>query len=68
MGRRSAARSQLLDAQRMEPASLVPLGLLGDFEARGGRFAQARVYYRRALARDPLDVGLEQLARTGGSS
>jgi hypothetical protein len=68
MGRRPAARAELVQAQRMEPGSLVPLGLLGDFEARGGSFAQARVYYRRALARDPLDVGLEQLARTGGSS
>ena len=66
MGNRAAARAQLEDAQRMIPAGLVPLGLLGDFEARGGDFAQARVYYRRALALDPLDVGLQQLARTGG--
>jgi hypothetical protein len=66
MGERPAARLQLEDARRLEPANLVPLGLLGDFEARGGHFAQARVYYRRALALDPLDVGLQQLARTGG--
>jgi O-Antigen ligase len=66
MGERAAARLQLEDARRLEPASLVPLGLLGDFEARGGHFAQARVDYRRALALDPLDVGLQQLARTGG--
>jgi len=68
MGRRAAAHAELVRAQRIEPDSLVPLGLLGDFEARGGNFAQARVYYRRALAHDPLDTGLQQLARTGGSS
>ncbi|MFI5010338.1 MAG: O-antigen ligase family protein [Solirubrobacterales bacterium] len=66
MGERAAARAQLLDAQRMEPANAVPLGLLGDFEARGGEYAKARIYYRRALALDPLDVGLAQLVRSGG--
>jgi hypothetical protein len=65
-GDRTAARAQLLRAQRLEPASAVPYGLLGDFEARGGRYAQARFYYRRALALDPLDVGLQQLALSGG--
>jgi hypothetical protein len=67
MGNRPAARVQLEDARRLEPTSLVPLGLIGDFDARGGKFAQARVYYRRALSLDPLDVGLQQLAITGGS-
>jgi tetratricopeptide (TPR) repeat protein len=66
MGERSAARAQLQDAQRMEPTNGVPLGLLGDFEARGGDYARARVYYRRALRLDPLDTGLQQLASTGG--
>ena len=61
-----APQAQLEDARRLLPESLVPLGLLGDFEARGGDFAQARVYYRRALALDPRDVGLRQLAQTGG--
>jgi hypothetical protein len=66
MGNRPAARLQLEDARRLEPTSLVPLGLIGDFYARGGKFDQARVYYRRALALNPLDTGLQQLARTGG--
>ncbi|HEY7951617.1 MAG TPA: O-antigen ligase family protein [Solirubrobacteraceae bacterium] len=66
VGNRPAARAQLLQAKRMEPSSQVPLGLLGDFEARGGRYLIARFYYRKALALDPLDVGLEQLARSGG--
>jgi O-Antigen ligase len=65
-GDRRAAFAQLQQALRLEPTSLVPLGLLGDFEARGGRYARARVYYREALVRDPLDTGLGQLARTGG--
>jgi O-Antigen ligase len=66
MGERPAARAQLERARRLEPEGLVPLGLLGDFEARGGHFRAARAYYRQALARDPLDTGLQQLARTGG--
>jgi hypothetical protein len=65
-GNRPAARAQLEQARRLEPTSLAPLGLLGDFEARGGRYARARAYYREALARDPLDTGLLQLAHTGG--
>lgn len=66
MGERPAARAQLLRARHMEPSSQVPLGLLGDFEARGGRYLLARFYYRKALVLDPLDVGLQQLARSGG--
>jgi hypothetical protein len=66
MGERAGARAQLLKAQRLEPASQVPLGLLGDFEARGGDYVKARAYYRRALVLDPLDVGLQQLAGSGG--
>ncbi len=66
MGNRPAAVAQLEQARRLEPESLVPLGLLGDFEARGGHFRAARRYYREALARDPLDTGLQQLALTGG--
>jgi O-Antigen ligase len=66
MDERSAAMAQLQDARRLEPTNEVPLALLGDFEARGGDYARARSYYRRALVLDPLDVGLQQLARSGG--
>jgi hypothetical protein len=66
IGDRAGARAQLLDAQRLEPSSQVPLGLLGDFEARGADYTKARYYYRRALALNPLDTGLQQLARSGG--
>jgi tetratricopeptide (TPR) repeat protein len=65
MGRRGLARRQLRDALRLEPSNSAILGLLGDFEARGGNFAAARAYYRRALALNPLDTGLQQLARIG---
>jgi len=37
--------------------------VIGDFEARGGNLRLARSYYRRALALDPLDTGLQQLAQ-----
>jgi hypothetical protein len=67
-GNRPAALAQLQDARRLEPTSLVPLGLLGDFEARGEHYARARAYYLEALARDPLDTGLQQLAHTGGQT
>jgi O-Antigen ligase len=64
-GDRPAAYAQLLDALALEPSNSATLGVLGDFEARGHRFALARSYYRRALALDPLDTGLQQLARVG---
>jgi tetratricopeptide (TPR) repeat protein len=65
MGRRGLAFRQLHDALRLESSNSAILGLLGDFEARGGNFPAARSYYRRALALDPLDTGLQQLARIG---
>jgi hypothetical protein len=68
MGNRGSAYHQLREALSLEPANFATLGLLGDFEARGRNFAAARMYYRRALALDPLDTGLQQLARIGESS
>jgi tetratricopeptide (TPR) repeat protein len=65
MGDRALAYRQLRDALALEPANSATLGVLGDFEARGHDFAAARAYYRRALALDPLDVGLQQLTRLG---
>jgi tetratricopeptide (TPR) repeat protein len=64
-GDRPAAFAQLSDALTLEPANFATLGVIGDFEARGHRFALARSYYRRALALDPLDTGLQQLSRLG---
>jgi tetratricopeptide (TPR) repeat protein len=67
MGHRPTAYRQLRDALALEPDNFATLGLLGDFEARGHNFVAARRYYRRALALDPLDTGLQQLARIGES-
>jgi hypothetical protein len=65
-GDRGAARSALLDALDKEPGNFITLALLGDLEIRAGRDAAARAFYRRAAALNPLDVGLQKLARSGG--
>ena len=39
------------------------MGLLGDLEVPRGEAAVARTWYRRALALNPGDTGLQQLAR-----
>ncbi|HEY0302860.1 MAG TPA: O-antigen ligase family protein, partial [Rhizomicrobium sp.] len=60
--RRDEARAALTDALRLEPDSFVVPGLLGDLELRAGHERQARLWYRRALRKNPLDTGLQQLA------
>ncbi len=65
VGDRAHAYAQLRDALSLEPQNSATLGVLGDFEARGGHLAFARAYYRRALVFNPLDTGLQQLARIG---
>jgi hypothetical protein len=66
LGRTREVRRELLAALDLEPANFVTLGLLGDFELRQGHDRAARRWYRRALARNPLDEGLRQLARSAG--
>lgn len=61
--KRDAARQKLLDALDVEQGNFVTLGLLGDLEVRAGNEARARGYYRRALALNPLDTGLQKLSR-----
>jgi hypothetical protein len=61
-GRRDAARRELLAALEREPRSFVTMALLGDLERRAGNRPAARSWYRRALAANPLDTGLQQLA------
>ena len=68
MGNRPAAFAQLRDALSLEPQNPATLGVLGDFEARAGNLPAARDFYRRALALDPLDSGLQQLARLGDTA
>jgi O-antigen ligase/polysaccharide polymerase Wzy-like membrane protein len=66
-GRRGAARAELLDALELEQDNFVTLGLLGDLEVRAGNESVARRYYRRALALNPLDTGLQELSQGKGS-
>jgi O-antigen ligase len=66
-GRRAAARRALFDALELERENFVTLGLLGDLELRAGNGAVARRYYHRALALNPLDIGLRKLSRGEGS-
>ncbi len=65
LGERQRAYSELRDALSLEPDNSASWGVLGDFEVRGGDLAAARRDYRRALALNPLDSGLAQLARIG---
>ena len=64
--RRDDARAELRAALDREPQNYVTLALLGDLETRAGRGEQARRWYRRALALNPGDVGLQQLAAPTG--
>ena len=57
------ARDALEQARRLEPENFVIYGLIGDLETRAGNDAAALRAYRRALALNPGDVGLQQLAR-----
>lgn len=63
LGRTGAARRALREALDREPRSFVTHALLGDLEVRAGRVAAAGRHYRRALALNPNDVGLQELAR-----
>jgi hypothetical protein len=65
LGRPGRARRELGQALEREPANFALLALIGDFELRRGNAAAARGWYERALRRNPLDVGLQQLARRG---
>ncbi len=65
LSERQRAYSQLRVALSLEPNNAASWGVLGDFEVRGGNLVAARRDYRRALALDPLDSGLAQLARIG---
>ena len=63
LGRVGEARDALEQARRLEPENFVVYGLIGDLETRRDDDAAALRAYRRALALNPGDVGLQQLAR-----
>jgi tetratricopeptide (TPR) repeat protein len=58
-----AARRVLRRALDVEPTSFTTMALIGDLETRAGRPLAAKAWYRRALALNPVDAGLQQLAR-----
>ena len=62
-GDRTAALHTLQDALSQEPRNFVTLTLLGDLEVRAGAIQDAAGYYQRALALNPRDSGLQQLAQ-----
>lgn len=66
-GRLREARSDLRTALDKEPENFATMGVIGDYYARQERYRVARRWYARALKRNPIDVGLQQLARTGGN-
>jgi len=63
LGAYEPARAALVTATRREPHDWVTWGLLGDLAVRRGDFEQARRDYGRASELNPLDAGLEQLAK-----
>ncbi len=62
LGRPVAARDKLLRVLADEPQGFVTPALIGDLETRRGNRSAARLWYRRAAARNPLDTGLAKLA------
>ncbi len=58
----AAAEASLASALRREPENFVTWVLLGDVAARQGRFHQAKTFYARAHALNPLNATLSRLA------
>ena len=63
----NGAREALEEADEEEPGNYVTVALLGDLEVRARNYPRARELYGQALELNPRDVGLQELARTGGA-
>jgi O-Antigen ligase len=68
LNRYDAVRSVLLGATRLQPHNYAPWALLGDLALARGDLGLARDAYRRALALNPRDASLQQLARNPRAS
>jgi hypothetical protein len=62
LGEPEAARAELASAVALEPRNFASLGLLADLETRAGNDLRAMELYRDALALNPKDRGLRELA------
>jgi UDP-GlcNAc:undecaprenyl-phosphate GlcNAc-1-phosphate transferase len=62
------ARATLFAAVREDPVSFVTWTLLGDLEVRLRNFSEAKSFYARAYALDPLEPGLAGLASNPASA
>ena len=62
-GEAEAATAALREGARREPGDFVTWALLGDLSVRRGQLGRAAGHYRRALALNPGDPSLRELAR-----
>jgi UDP-GlcNAc:undecaprenyl-phosphate GlcNAc-1-phosphate transferase len=63
LGDAGAAEAVLKDAVRIEPGDFVTYALLGDLSVRQRNWVEAKSYYGEALARNPRDPALIELAK-----
>jgi UDP-GlcNAc:undecaprenyl-phosphate GlcNAc-1-phosphate transferase len=63
LGDEKSAQEALFEAVRREPGDFLTYALLGDLAVRRHEFGKAKYYYRTALARNPLEPSLQQLAK-----
>lgn len=61
MGNSRRAQGAYLREIRLNPEHYAPYALLARFYQKSGQFEKASIYYRKALALNPLDKGLNRL-------
>ncbi len=68
LGRYRASRSVLEEAIALEPHDHLTWALLGDLEARRGKFRAARRNYRRSLELNPRNPFVRDLVKDARSA